>query len=115
VYGTSDSLAYVGNRSITPASYLISEETEAPEHLQANGTLGDNATSISVVVRNRSLLDDVASLGDSDLQRRVVEVTPWSVADRRRECLVQLAAHTHDVCVCAERYPEQVDAVRSGR
>jgi hypothetical protein len=115
MYGTSDSLTQVGNRPITPASDLISEETEAPEHFEANGTLGDNATPISVIVWDRSLLDDVASLGDSDLQRRVVEVTSWSVADQSRERLVQPAAHTHDVCVCAQRNPEEVDAVRSGR
>ena len=81
VHRTSDRLPYIGNRSISPAPDLVSEQTEVPERFESNGTFGYDPSSVAVAVRDRRLLDDVASLGDSDLQRRVVEVTPLPVLD----------------------------------
>jgi hypothetical protein len=66
-------------------------------------TLGYDATVARIARERRRLLDDEASPGDPDLERRVVEITAVSTIEARRHGLEDAPVQAYRVSARAER------------
>jgi hypothetical protein len=71
--------------------------------------LGHDPAFFPSQVQDRRALDDESFLRKPDLQRRVVEIQPRPMLDKRPQRLIQLPTQARDVRTYAQGDPVEVD------
>jgi hypothetical protein len=105
-----DRLGDVGYQSVPPAADLVAKEPEPPEQRGADWSLGDDAAARGAA-GNRRHLDHEARLGETELQRRVVEVAATPPLEPGRDRLEYAPVQPDRVSARTERQPVEEDAV----
>jgi hypothetical protein len=93
----SDRLVDVGNLPVSPAPYLVAEDSKATQPSHSDRTLRHHTSSFAMQVRNRSLLNHVVTVWSGDDQRRMVEITPRTTGNESRRGFEELPADPHNV------------------
>jgi hypothetical protein len=105
-----DRLGNVGDQPLAPAADLVAEQSERPEQPGADRSLRDDAATRGAA-GNRRHLDHEASVRETDLERRVIEVTAAPPLQPGRDRLEHAPIQPNRVSARTERQPVKEDAM----
>jgi hypothetical protein len=110
-----DCLSYVGYVSVAPSPDLVAEDPKPSCPARTDGAAGDDVALRAVAGADRGHLDYEPSIGNSDLDRGVVEVIAVPPLEPGEERLVHDAVQTYGVTARAKRQPVEIDPGDTGR
>jgi hypothetical protein len=110
----ANGLVDVGDRSVAPATYLVSKEPKPTRPVAAHRTFGDNATLLAVCAPDGRLLDYESGRCNAHVKGRVVKVAHRSTLSPCGNRLEQATVESNEMATSTERQPIQVDRALLG-
>jgi len=104
-----DRLADVRDDPVTPAAHFISEDSESSGPSSSDRALSYDTTGGAPRIRDSRLLNDETPLGQSYLERGVVEIARRPSLSERFDRLENPPIHLDRTVARAQRKPAEVD------